>query len=201
MTRFLSTVSFLLICLASNSQTPGILNPRDSLGRYICPFEVIGNDTLPIFYLSDAYAWGSYYTRPEDIAQWDKLVRNVKKVWPYAELAGIKFKEYEALVINAKSDKERKELMKQAEKELELKFGKELRNLTFSQGKILIKLIDRQCGNSSYEVVKDFRGGFRAFFWQSLGRLFGYNLKVKYDPIGEDVNIERIVRLIEKGAL
>ena len=91
--------------------------------------------------------------------------------------------------------------MKQAEDEIEAQFGKELRDLTITQGKILLKLIDRQTSNSSYEIVKDFRGNFRAFFYQSFARLFGYDLKARYDPLGEDADIERIVLMIESGTL
>ena len=73
--------------------------------------------------------------------------------------------------------------------------------MTISQGKILIKLIDRETGNSSYDLVADFRGQFRAVFYQTFARIFGYNLKIKYDPLGEDREIEIIVRMIESGQL
>jgi hypothetical protein len=91
--------------------------------------------------------------------------------------------------------------MKQAEEEIEAEYGQELRDLTISQGKILIKLIDRETGNSSYDLVADLRGEFRAVFYQAFARIFGYNLKIKYDPEGEDKDIELIVRMIENGQL
>jgi len=76
-----------------------------------------------------------------------------------------------------------------------------LKELTITQGKILLKLIDRQTSSSSYEIVKDFRGRFRAFFYQSFARMFGYDLKVRYDPLGDDADIERIVQMIESGTI
>jgi len=130
-----------------------------------------------------------------------KLIRNVKRAYPYAKLAGLKLKEYEVVLKNASSDKERRQLMKQAEKELKDEFEDDLKSLTFKQGIILIKLVDRETGDSSYELVQELRGKFVAFFWQTFARLFGYNLKVKYDPEGEDKEIEDIVVMIENGSI
>ena len=130
-----------------------------------------------------------------------KFVKNVKVVYPYAKLAGIKLREYEDLLINANSDRERKQIMKNAEKEINEEYGGELRELTFSQGKILIKLIDRETGDSSYELVQELRGKFTAFWYQAFARIWGYNLKEKYDPKGDDRQLEVIVRMIESGQL
>ncbi len=130
-----------------------------------------------------------------------RLVYNVKKVYPYARLAGIKLREYNELMLQAKTEKARKEIMKRAEEDLEKEFGKELRKLTFSQGVILLKLIDRETGQSGYILVSELRGAFRAFFWQGIGRIFGYNLKMKYDPHGADREIEEIVLKIQYGQI
>jgi len=136
-----------------------------------------------------------------EMIRYDKLVYNVRKVYPYAKLAGQKLKEFEKILDTIPDEKARKNFMKRAEKELESKFGDQIRDLTFSQGKILIKLIYRETGNSSYALVKEMRGGFRAFVWQTLAVLFGYNLKTTYDPAGDDQAIERIVIMIEAGAI
>jgi hypothetical protein len=136
-----------------------------------------------------------------EMVRYDRLVYNVKKVWPYAKLAGQKLKEYEKILDTIPDEKARKVFMKKAEKELEAKFGVQIRDLSFSQGKILIKLIYRETGNSSYELVKELRGGFRAFIWQTLAVIFGYNLKTTYDAGGDDQAIERIVIMIEAGAI
>jgi hypothetical protein len=89
--------------------------------------------------------------------------------------------------------------MKVAEKELKAQFEDQLKDLTMNQGRILLKLIDRETGNTSYQLVKDFRGGFQAFMWQGVARLFGNNMKAEYDPEGEDVMIERAIKLVEAG--
>ena len=78
---------------------------------------------------------------------------------------------------------------------------RQVKKLTITQGIILVKLIDRETGHTSYEVIKDLKGGFTAFFWQGIARIFGNNLKAEYNPDGEDAKIEDIVRGIESGFL
>lgn len=126
-----------------------------------------------------------------------KLQKKVEKVYPYARLAAQKLEEYAHELEEVTSEKERKAFYKAIEAELKEEFEGELRKLTISEGRILIKLIDRETGNTSYALVKDLRGKFSAFFWQSLARVFGQNLKSSYDPLGEDRNIEYIVQQIE----
>jgi len=179
----------------------GILNPHSDEG-YHCSAIVVDGDTIPVIYYDEVYIWGNKsFRNSAESRQWERLVRNVKKAYPYAKLAGTKFNEYNQKMVGITSEKVRKDMMKQAEAELEAQFGDELKDLTITQGKILLKLIDRQTSNCSYDIVKDFRGRFRAFFYQSFARIFGYNLKVKYDPLGADADIERIVLMIENGVI
>lgn len=163
---------------------------------------VVDGDTVPIVPLKQVTIVSlRIIDSKRDARRYSKLVRNVKKVYPYAKLAGIKLREYEELLLAAANDKERRQLMKQAEEELKEEYEDDLRKMTFSQGRILIKLVDRETGNSSYELVQELRGNFMAFFWQTFARIFGYDLKVRYDPEGEDKEIENIVRLIESGQI
>lgn len=197
--RFILIGLLALIPILVSAQS--ILNPHDDEGYY-CSAIVVDGDTIPVIYFGDVFIWGDKSSRNSaESKQWERLVRNVKKAYPYAKLAGIKYNEYNQKMSSVKSEKVRKEMMKQAEDELEAQFGNELKDLTITQGKILLKLIDRQTSNCSYNIVKDFRGRFRAFFYQSFARLFGYDLKVKYDPLGADADIERIVLLIENGSI
>jgi hypothetical protein len=191
----------LLALLPFISSAQGILNPHDAEG-YHCSAIVVDGDTIPVIYYDEIYIWGNKsFRNSAESKQWERLVRNVKKTYPYAKLAGIKFNEYNQKMADVKSEKVKKDMMKQAEAELEAQFGGELKELTNTQGKILLKLIDRQTSNCSYDIVKEFRGRFRAFFYQSFARIFGYNLKVKYDPLGADADIERIVLMIENGSI
>lgn len=80
-------------------------------------------------------------------------------------------------------------------------FGTELKKLTITQGRILLKLIDRETGDTSYELLKELRGSISAVFWQTIARIFGSDLKSQYDPKGDDFLIERVVKLIETGQI
>ena len=91
--------------------------------------------------------------------------------------------------------------MKGVEKQLRKEFQKEIENLTFSQGIILIKLVDRETGKTSYKIINDLRGRMRAFACQAIAKLFKYDLKTQYDPNGTDKEIEKIVRLIVDDAV
>jgi len=163
---------------------------------------VVVNDTLPLVDLHEVEVFSLLSpTTKREKRQLTKLIRDVKKVYPYARLAGIQLRKYNELLKKAKNERESRKIMKVAEKEINEQYGDELKNMTFSQGKILIKLIDRETGDCSYALVQDLRGNFTAFFYQAFARLWGYNLKVKYDPEGTDKQIETIVRLIERGQL
>lgn len=163
---------------------------------------VIQGDTLPFFSLREVEVISLVIPKTKKgKRRLSKLVKNVKKVYPYAKLAGIQLNKYEDMLLAAETDKERRQIMKQAEQEIKEEYGEDLKNLTFSQGKILIKLLDRETGESSFKLVQELRGKFTAFWYQTFAKLWGYNLKVKYDPEGEDIQIETIVRLIERGQI
>jgi len=162
---------------------------------------VTGNDTILIVHLDTVMIYGRRPFIFHEIKGYTRLERNVKKVYPYAKLAGIKLKEYEDILAQAPTDKDRRKIMKKAEDAIEAEYGGDLRDMTFSQGKILLKLVYRETGNTSYELVSDLRGEFAAVFYQAFARIFGYNLKVTYDPEGEDREIESIVKMIEAGQI
>ncbi len=163
--------------------------------------KVENGDTVPMMYLPEVRIKGFIiYRTPSDQRRFDRLVRNVKKVYPYARLAGLKLQEFDSMMAGL-TEKEQKRLYKKAEDELKAEFGDELKGLTFTQGRILLKLVDRETGTPTYHIVRELRGTFVAFFWQNLSRLFGYNLKEKYDPEGKDKDIETIVQMIENGLI
>ena len=99
------------------------------------------------------------------------------------------------------TEKEQRAYIKQVEQELLRDYKEDLKKMTVTQGRILIKLVDRETGDTSYELVKELRGNLSAAFWQALARLFGSNLKSEYDAEGEDRLIEEIILLIEKYCL
>jgi hypothetical protein len=137
----------------------------------------------------------------EEIKKYQRLVRNVKKAYPYAQLVKKNLDEINNYLMTLKTDKEKKVYINQKEKELKEKFEDQLKNLTVTQGRILIKLIDRETGNTTYVLVKQLKGTLSAVFWQSIARIFGSNLKMKYDAEGVDKDIEYIVKQIEAGKM
>ncbi len=193
---------FFLLLLHSESWSQQTVDTTGMADTLVVLAKVEHGDTTLIMTLPEVnvYAMRLFDSR-RDIRKVERLIYHVKKVYPYAKLAGIKLREYDRQLVNAKNDRDRRRIMRKAEKELNEEFGGELRDLTFTQGKILLKLIDRETGNTSYNLVKELRGGFTAFFYQGFARIWGYNLKSDYDPNGDDELIETIVTLIERGQL
>jgi hypothetical protein len=141
------------------------------------------------------------FTSNRQIKKYTKLVLYVKKVYPYSQIVKAQLAEIDANLANYKTEKEKKKYIDSKEKELKQEFEGQLRSLTFSQGRILIKLINRETGVTTYAIVKELKGSINAFFWQSVARLFGSNLKLEYDAKGDDILIEDIVVRIENGEL
>ncbi|WP_345951037.1 MULTISPECIES: DUF4294 domain-containing protein [unclassified Mucilaginibacter] len=122
-----------------------------------------------------------------------RLKYNVYKVIPYARIAGDKYRQLQRdLAVTTDKDKQ-KELIKACEMQVKELFNKQVKNLTITQGEILIKLIDRETGATSYDLAKQLKGGFHAFMFQSVARIFGHNLKETYDP-DQERDIEAILR-------
>lgn len=161
---------------------------------------VEGADTIPIIELPEVLVYERrdfeylYLKR-----RYRRMIRNIKKAYPYAQIAGVKLKELDDHLATLDSEKEQKAYINQAEKEIMDQFEKQVKRLTVTQGIILVKLIDRETGRTSYQVIKELKGGFTAFFWQGIARIFGNNLKTEYDPENQDKVMEDIVLGIEAG--
>lgn len=163
--------------------------------------KVLGADTLPHRNLSEVPVFPrKNFSKRSQYNKYRRLVYRLKKVAPYAKEAAMLLVDYEERFANEPDKKKRRKYVKEIEKGLMSKYGAELKKLTISEGRLLIRLIDRETGSTTYELVKELRGGFSAFFWQSVARIFGNNLKTKYDPEGQDKLIEEIMQLIEKNS-
>lgn len=137
----------------------------------------------------------------KQLRQYSQLELKVKKVYPIAKVAATKLAEYNRVYTTFNTERERKNYVKVVEKDLFSEFEDELRVMKVSEGRILIKLLDRETGSSSFEIIKEFKGGFSAFFWQSVAKLFGHDLKAQYDPVNEDRLIEYIIVQIDLGLI
>jgi hypothetical protein len=130
-----------------------------------------------------------------------RLVYNVRRVYPYAIIVRNELGRVNRLLETMPDEKDQRNFMQQYEKDIFKAYEGDMKKLTFTQGKILIKLIDRETENTSFDLIKQYRGNFSAAFWQSIARIFGANLKSGYDATGEDSDIEQVVREIEAGRL
>ena len=147
------------------------------------------------------------YSRPVEFKnarakrKYDRMVRNVKRVLPIAKQANTMIRETYEVLKNIPDEKGKERHMKAVEKSVKKQFTPLMKQLTFSQGKLLIKLIDRECNQSSYKVIKAFFGPGKAAFYQVFAWTFGASLKKEYKPEDDDAMIERIVEQVELGLL
>ncbi len=183
-----------------------ILHDEDSVlttqDIYVARAVVIDGDTLWVADLDEVYIFPTKkFKSRRERRRYTRLIYNIKKAYPWARLAGDMLSDVEVHLVSLETEKEQKDYMKLVEKELLKDYKQDLKKLTITQGRILIKLVDRETGDTSYELVRELRGKISAVFWQALARLFGSNLKSEYDPKGEDRLIEEIVVLIENGQL
>ena len=163
---------------------------------------VYEGDTISYIPLRDVYCFPEmrFKNKRQEDFYW-KTVRDVKKTLPYARLAGKLMAETDRQLKEIDDEKERQQFLKQKEKELFAEFEGDLRKMTISQGKILIRLIDRECERTAYDIIKVYRGNFTAAFWQGIARIFGSSLKAEYDVADKDKIIERVILLVEAGQL
>ncbi|MBO7495090.1 MAG: DUF4294 domain-containing protein [Salinivirgaceae bacterium] len=164
------------------------------------PFIIDENgDTLPVVNIETVTV--RHFKKRRQQIKYDKLMRNVKKAYPYAIAARDELATMNANLEGVTDPVQREAYIKEYEKQMFKRYEKELRALTISQGRILLKLVDREINNTAFNLVQEYRGSFSAYFWQGVARIFGENLKSEYDPDEEDMYIEEIVLLIEAGVI
>jgi hypothetical protein len=141
------------------------------------------------------------FPRKSDFRKYERLIYNLKKVYPYALIVRSRLARVDTDMRNIDNENDRKEYLKKVEKDVFAEYEGAIRDMTITQGRLLIKLIDRETLNTSYTLIKDYRGKIAAAFWQGIARIFGTNLKEEYDPYGEDALIESIILEIDSGNL
>ncbi|MDA3883322.1 MAG: DUF4294 domain-containing protein [Bacteroidales bacterium] len=196
MNYIFSLFLFFGLFFSSNAQNVNVSSV------YVLPAIVVDGDTLAVVQLDKVYIFPPLqFDNHDEYLRYRRLVRDVKKVYPYSLIARRTMIEIQLELQNKSKKRDEKKYVKERQEELMEMYAEELKKLTIRQGQILIKLVDRELDQSSYDVIKDLRGGVSAFMWQQVARLFGESLKAEYDPIGEDALIERIVTMIEQGRL
>lgn len=204
MLKWILYISLFFLPALSLSGQDTVLHRIDSVGDRIFILENVTRDgeTLPEIELDEISVVKKVGLK-ERFQWWryQRLVHNVKKVYPYALVVREKFTEINDTLQQIEGDKNRKEFLKDYEADLFGEYEDDIRHMTLSQGRILIKLIDRETRNTSYQLIRDYRGSLTAFFWQGIARIFGSNLKSEYEPDGEDYLIEKVIYEIEHGRL
>ncbi|MFK7755608.1 MAG: DUF4294 domain-containing protein [Flavobacteriales bacterium] len=152
----------------------------------------VTQDVKIIAYRDEAYRTSRKYLR---------TIKRVKKMLPYSIHASNMYENYLDKVDEFETKKERRKYLKAEEKALKKEFEGKVRDITVTEGIILIKLIDRNTGHTGYEVLQELKGNGSAFLWQGVSRLFDSSLKYQYDPHGEDWMIEEIIQRIKIGEI
>lgn len=141
------------------------------------------------------------FDRKVDLRRYQKMIRAVKKVYPLAVEAARRMENLDDTLSMMDRRKDRRQYTRSIEKALKEELSPVLFKMTRYEGRILLKLLDRQTDHTAYRIIQEFRSGFTAGFWQMVAKLFGNNLKLRYDPSGEDAMLEQIVKYYEAGLL
>ena len=189
MTSFL-----LIICQQKGHAQTGVLDTL-KVEAFITP----EGDTIPQSWLPTVEVKGVMTSQQRNYrANWTRLRNAVYVTYPYALKASVVINEVNGQLSTITDERVRKQIIKSREKDLKRDFADKVTNLSVYQGKVLMKLIRRETGNSCYELIKEYKGGFNAGLWQTVAFLFGSNLKQPYDPRGEDQEIEKFVQEVRK---
>lgn len=178
--------AFLLCHHFAMGQSKGVL----------LPFVIEHGDTVPVYQKADVEV--VQHLNDEILERqkyWARLIHDVRIVMPYAKVASAKMEEINRNMEQV-SARERKKYLKDEESKLKKEFEAKLKDLNVRQGKLLIKLIDRETGHSSYALIKEYKSGFSAFVWNGIASIFGMSLKDKYDPVDKDAQVEYVVRAL-----
>lgn len=180
----------------ARSQTSG-RGPYDTVKVYALVTPT--GDTIPYDYLPTVEVigrltreWKNYW------ANWTRLRNAVYVTYPYAKAAGRIMNEINMRLARVNDKRQRRLIIRSKEKELKREFTDKLTRLSVYQGKVLMKLINRETGNNCYEIIEEYKGFITAAFWQTVAVVFGSNLKQSYDAKGNDAEMERIVKDVEK---
>lgn len=163
---------------------------------------MVDGDSIPYMEMSNVYVYPQItFSSKRQQTSYMRLVKNVKATLPIAKQARQMLIETAEYLETLPTKEARDEHIKRVEKNIVKEYKPKMKKLTYSQGKLLIKLVNRECKSTSYEAIQAFMGPLRAGFWQAFAWAFGASLKKEYDPDGTDRLTERIVLMVESGQL
>ena len=194
----LSLQAFCVLCVFSQEDADEpVMLPSVKVGKAL-----VDGDSIQYMEMSNVYVYPepSFKNKRQQQA-YMRLVKNVKKVLPLAKQARQMLIETAEYIETIPTQKERDEHLKRVEASIVKEYKPKMKKLTFSQGKLLIKLVDRECNSTAYEAIQAFIGPFRSGMWQAFAWMFGASLKKGYDPEGVDRLTERVVLMVEAGQI
>jgi len=170
--------------------------PNDTL---LVPYIVHEGDTMTYRELEMVYVFANMTeAQKEAFRKWTRLRNAVYVTYPYAKKAGYVFNDINRALASMTGKKQRSAYIRSREAELKKEFTTPLTNLSVYQGKVLMKIINRETHNTCYEIIKEYKGSFTAQFWQTIAWLFGSSLRQGYNPAGEDADLELIVQEVAR---
>lgn len=201
---FFSILVIIISVAETSGQVDSIKQEKDTIPGKTYLLQKVKRDgvTLPEVEIKEVTVVAHpRFAKKSEYRKYERLVYNLKRVYPYAILVRNRLNQVNEAMKDIKTEKERKNYIKSVEKDVFAEYEDDMREMTITQGRLLIKLIDRETQNTSYTLIKDYRGKFAAVFWQGIARIFGTNLKEEYDPYGDDALIEAIILDIDAGIL
>jgi len=202
--RIETAILFILITVKVSGQTDSIRFKNDTIPERVYLLQTVERDgvSLPEIQIKEVTVAGTKNnSRRTVIRRYDRLIYNLKRVYPYAMIVRVKLEDVNEDLATIPGEKERRQYLKEFEKNIFREYEDDIRKMTITQGRLLLKLIDRETQNTSYDLIKQYRGGLSAAFWQGIARIFGTSLKEEYDPYGTDFMIEMLLQDIEAGTL
>ena len=190
-----SRIVILLVLLSFVA--PITMAQRRSRGYWHQEWTVEKGDSVPLVHILPIRK----YARKPDMRRYQRLIRMVKKCYPLAKQARVEMEKMEQQLLAVKDPKQQQKLSKELQRRLIKQYTPVILKMTFSEGKVLLKLIDRETEQTAFQIIKEFRGGFVAGFFQAMAKLFGNDLKLEYQPGTRDKTLEQIVTYYEMGWL
>ncbi len=177
-------------------------NTQQATEKNRLTYQVVAGDTVYLAFIREVHVFPplKFTNRRQEQFYW-RTVRDVKKTLPYAKLVSRELHAVNAHLSTIPDDRERRRFLREYEKQVLREYEPELKKFTINQGRLLLKLIDRECNSTSYDLLRAYRGNVTAIFWQGIARIFGSNLKSEYDAAGNDKIVERVILLVESGQL
>lgn len=189
---YFCTLLLVLMFLSTDAKAQWKAGPNDTI---LVAYVVVNGDTMTYKELETIFVFANMTKEQQErYKQWTRLRNAVYVTYPYAIQAGAIINDVNANLTHIKDKRKRSSYLKTKESELKKRFADPITSLSVYQGKVLMKLINRETNNNCYELIKEYRGGFTARFWQTIAWIFGSSLKQDYDPYGEDAEMEKIVK-------